>query len=333
MKTPTPNSHIRSRQEVADGISGADTLFGILAPATLGAQADIILGIQEENDAAEKMMAPIVYATHGLESSTIKTMVHRAIDEECRLLVCLGLSVARIAAAELQRIAAPLPLICVPTADPIYLDTDAAPALPSENSLSIRMAPYDMEAAIDFFHQSLPKAHKVLLPNYLAEGSALEPHMRSSKAKRLLEAAGYEVLLATGSSVTTLYNHVDELHRYADALLLLEGCMMLDVYRAMGHICEERRIPLFASSMRALKRSAALGYAGPLHEVGKAVLQTAQLILQKGMPITDLKDITVADTRHPIINSAIAPEQGLDTEQLTTQHHQAAQVMHARELV
>jgi ABC-type uncharacterized transport system substrate-binding protein len=102
----------------------------------------------------------------------------------------------------------------------------------------------------------------------------------------------------------------------ADVLFVPYGSLFLDYHRGLGAVCEEAKRPFFSCHDWTVRNSAALGYAMSFMPLGEQAAELAMRIIFNGERASEIPFTPFPSNWHPMINTTIAQDQGLDSAAL-----------------
>ena len=307
----------RTRAEAAKLIMRAKHSIGVITPAGAGSYGDILEGIRVGNrnaETGERVVGVVPYYTFNLEEASIKTAVHRALDEEMDVIVTVGATISRVTRQLLAEIAPNTPHICLAVGDPkktgVYPADEPAP----KNMTATNIELCNIRHALSFLTDALPNTKKILFPVPAAPNKWLASYV--DEIKQYCSANNLQLHIVEDSSMHALFTKVENALNDVDVLFIPEGNPLLDMHRSLGALCDVKQKPFFSGHEWGARTSTGLAYAMPIGVLGERAYTYAARIIFDGVTPNTLVDESIKDTRRPMVNRTIAALQGVDVPAL-----------------
>ena len=165
----------------------------------------------------------------------------------------------------------------------------------------------------------MSNAQRVLLPfcSPRSENNASWYDRYVAPCAELLRAAGRDVQVAGFSHTDQALDAIESDTYDVDAIMVLQGDPLLYVWSSgylllCTHYCFLCKLTRFA-----VRCSATLGYSESYRNVGIAAAHMAQNILFVGENPSDISSMRLKSSARPMINLALAADQGLDMNKMS----------------
>jgi len=281
-----------------------------------GLSTELFRWLSIENEEADEIFIDYPYFTLDTHRANVLITVHQILAQKkpYDVLVTFGVPCARIALEVLRKQENPPHLVMTATGNPQQLGITKSDTFVT----GVEMYPYDPQEEMKFLHTCKPTMKRALLL-YNDKKVINAPWWHdfcALPARAYLEAQGVEVAFVSVASTGDAYNAVVKFIPEVDTVILLEGCIGLDLYGAIGYLCCEAGITLFAGLEVAVRNSAAIGFGTDAELFGRATARRVQELLFEKKHPSELPTKWLETDRKPIMNLALVSKQGLDPEHL-----------------
>ena len=284
-----------------------------------GAHGEVAYWLKKTNEQSDEMFRTYTYFSLGSDELSIKLTVQRILLKEYDLIISLGRFLTTVVHQETAQMEQPPPVIFCLTADPVEQGLIASMECSENNMVGVEMGVDTTQAMVEHFLHTCPNAQRVLLPfcSPRSENNASWYDRYVAPCAELLRAAGRDVQVAGFSHTDQALDAIESDTYDVDAIMVLQGDPLLSMYGPLGTYCSARTIVFCANSRGAVRCSAALGYSESYRNVGIAAAHMAQNILFDGENPSDISSMRLKSSARPMINLALAADQGLDVNKMS----------------
>lgn len=319
-------------------IQSSSYQVAVLSSIETGVPGEVLYGLRQCNEVAEKQFYPVHYHSMGLDNDSVVTTIHSVLAEQYPVIVCVGLAMTEAVYALTKDLPNPPAVVFALTGRPVTLGLIKSMQSSGNHMIGVELGQEPAPRFLEYFFQLRPEAQKVLLPCTVARLANAELQQASDDFSAAQTDPIVQALERRGVSVTVLPCPTPEAALDSirgaivghDTLILGTGDSILSMHGPIGATCNKEKVVFCANLRSAVRASASFGYAQSYIGVGFEVARCIQDIFFNNMRPSDMPTVRLPDEQKLLINTVNAQDQGLDPEIVRQRAGDEAEVFEKR---